>query len=87
MTAWRSASPEVFDAAFGLIRLEAEAQGCVRCSALNLQPLKVDSGVHGSFCSAAHKLASGGALLCKKVEQSADGREQAPLRRDRTSLN
>ena len=79
MTDWQSASPEVFNTAFGLIRLDAEAQGCVRCSARNLQPLKVDSGVHGSFCSAAHKLAPGGAL--------ADGREQAPLRRDRTSFN
>ncbi len=87
MTAWQSDSPEVFNAAVGLIRLEAEAQGCVRCSALNLQPLNRDASVHGSFCSGANKLAPGGALLSEKVEQGADAREQAPPRRDRTSLN
>jgi hypothetical protein len=42
VTAWQSASPEVFDAAFGLIMPEAEAQGCVRCGELNLQPLNGD---------------------------------------------
>jgi hypothetical protein len=70
-----------------LIQLDAEAQGRVRCSALNLQPLKVDAGVHGHSAPRLTKLAPGGALLSEKVEQSADGREQAPLRRDRTSLN
>jgi hypothetical protein len=66
VTGWQSASPEAFNAAFGLIRLEAEAQGCVRCNALNLQSLKVDARVHGSFCSAANKLTPGGALLSEK---------------------
>jgi len=47
-----------------------------------LQLLNGGACVYWSWCCAADQLASDGAFPSEKVEQSADGREQAPPRRE-----
>src|SRR5262245_42409500 len=51
-------------------------------AASRVQPLNDEPCVHWSRCGAADQLAPDGTLPSEKVEESADGREQAPPRRE-----